>query len=131
MTNDKLNLTTTQAIGVALSGVLKNCTMSTCQDIAKDFETHLHRIGFSLVNSPECIRPESIEENHAALTAQQSDVPRYDPRLGLIQKEPVNQELVEALKEAVRLWDEHKATHEYHITSWKQALAKAEGGKNE
>ena len=38
----------------------------------------------------------------------------------------VNQDLVEALKEAVRLWDEHKATHEYHITSWKQALAKAE-----
>ena len=39
----------------------------------------------------------------------------------------VNQELVVALKEAVRLWDEHKATHEYHITSWKQAIAKAEG----
>ncbi len=53
-------------------------------------------------------------ENHkiirAVLTAQQPDV---------------NQELLEALKEAVRLWDEHKATHEYHITSWKQALAKA------
>lgn len=38
----------------------------------------------------------------AALTAQQPDVPRYDPRLGLIQKEPVNQELLEALKYAFK-----------------------------
>lgn len=32
----------------------------------------------------------------AALTAQQPEAPRYDPRLGLIQKEPINQELLEA-----------------------------------
>lgn len=38
----------------------------------------------------------------------------------------VNRELLEALKESVYLWDNHKATHEYHINSWKQALAAAE-----
>lgn len=35
-----------------------------------------------------------------ALAQQQPDAPRYDPRLGLIQKEPVNQELLVALKDA-------------------------------
>ena len=68
MTNDKLNLTATQAIGVALSVVLDNLTMSTCQDIANTFEAHLHRMGFSLVKSPECVRPKSVQENNAAGT---------------------------------------------------------------
>lgn len=38
----------------------------------------------------------------------------------------VNAQLVEALRESVYLWDNHKATHEYHINSWKQAIAAAE-----
>lgn len=68
MTNKKLNLTSTQALGVALSVVMPTVTMSTCQDIADAFEAHLYRMGFTLVNSPECIRPEQIHGNLAAGT---------------------------------------------------------------
>lgn len=39
---------------------------------------------------------DKLKTIRAALTAQQPEAPRYDPRLGLIQKEPINQELLEA-----------------------------------
>lgn len=68
MTTDKLNLTSTQALGVALSVVMQTCTMATCQELAKGVESHLYRMGFTLINTPECIRPETVEENKAAGT---------------------------------------------------------------
>lgn len=65
MTNEQrqaaLNVNSTQALGIALSVLMPNCTMTTCQILAKSMEEHLWRMGFSLVNSPECIRPEPVD----------------------------------------------------------------------
>lgn len=41
-------------------------------------------------------------------------------------QESVNAELLEALKEAVRLWEQHDPIHEYHINEWKKAIDRAE-----
>lgn len=40
-------------------------------------------------------------------------------------QESVNAELLEALKEAVRLWEQHDPIHEYHINEWKKAIDRA------
>jgi len=53
MTTKQLELTPAQALGVALSCVMRNEVMCTCQALAPDMLKHIQNMGFDIVENVE------------------------------------------------------------------------------